>query len=86
MIANEQANKRIERIVKKNQSTQNSIAEINMALQSDPNQVTKDKIALVVDRSFSMWGSKEKKRRPLAIGFAVHHFLSYDTVHFIDFI
>ena len=45
MIANEQANKRIERIVKKNQSTQNSIAEINMALQSDPNQVTKDKIA-----------------------------------------
>ncbi|TQV88009.1 hypothetical protein [Aliikangiella coralliicola] len=38
-------------------------------------QVTKDKIALVVDRSFSMWGSKEKKRRPLAIGFAVHQIL-----------
>lgn len=45
MIANQQANKTIERIVKKNQSTQNSITEINMALQNDPNQVAEDKIA-----------------------------------------
>lgn len=38
-------------------------------------QIVQDKIALVVDRSFSMWGSKEKKRRPLAIAFAVHQIL-----------
>ncbi|VAW81933.1 FIG00838889: hypothetical protein [hydrothermal vent metagenome] len=37
--------------------------------------ITEDKIALVVDRSFSMWGSIEKKRRPLAIGFALHQIL-----------
>lgn len=38
-------------------------------------RITKDKIALVVDRSFSMWGSLEKKRRPLAIGFSIHQIL-----------
>jgi len=37
--------------------------------------IKRNKIALVADRSFSMWGSIVKKRRPLAIVFAIHQIL-----------
>ncbi len=33
------------------------------------------KIALVADRSYSMWGSYEKKQRPLAVVFGIHQLL-----------
>jgi len=45
MMENQQVTKSIENIAKKNQTTQISIAEISMALQSDPNKATEDKIA-----------------------------------------
>ncbi|MCO7223285.1 hypothetical protein [Pleionea sp. CnH1-48] len=38
-------------------------------------QLARDKVAVVIDRSFSMWGSQEKQRRPLAVGFAIHQVL-----------
>jgi len=45
MLTNQQASKKIDYIVKESQLTTNSIAEMTKALQSDPNQLTKDKIA-----------------------------------------
>ncbi len=37
--------------------------------------IADEKIALVADRSYSMWGSSDKKRRPLAIVFGIHQIL-----------
>ncbi len=45
LIANKQASSKIERLMRSNQSLKVSVAELEAALQSDPNEVTRKKIA-----------------------------------------
>jgi len=44
LAANKQANSKIERLTRSNQSLNNSVAEMESALQSDPNEATRKKI------------------------------------------
>jgi len=47
------------------------------ALRKRPVQL--GKVALVLDRSRSTWGSREKRRRPLAIAIAIHYLMGEST-------
>jgi hypothetical protein len=47
------------------------------ALRKRPIQL--GKVAIVLDRSRSTWGSREKRRRPLAIAIAVHYLVGEST-------
>ncbi len=72
-----------ERIARAEELDQALLSAAQRALQRFPFQLSK--VALVLDRSRSSWGSREKRRRPLAVAVAVDYLMRFGAHHFRSF-